>query len=399
MPDLEGSRWAGSEVVMKRRPVEVVALEETLRRIAAESDPAARKALVDALLARARAAGTPLVGPGGRADVGRATFLYRGEAREVALAGDMTGWSAGGEIFARVEGTDLFLLSREFPLDARLEYKLVVDGALTLDALNPRTMGGGYGPNSELAMPRYVPPPEVERDPAVPRGTVERLSIGSMRPGRAREVSVYLPPGYAGGDGRFPALYLHDGQDWLDYARLDVILDNLVARRAIPPAIAVLVPPLDRREEYAMNRDFEAFFAEEVVPAIDARYRTRPSRGFRTVGGISAGAAAALSLALRHPDVFGTCIAQSTSSWKIEEVRDLVGASPGRPTAVYLDAGRFEAGFGGSDMVRFSRELRDGLVARGVEVRYQEVNEGHSWGNWRARMRDALPFVLGRPAP
>jgi enterochelin esterase family protein len=211
---------------------------------------------------------------------------------------------------------------------------------------------------------------------------------------------VYLPPGYAGGDRRFPALYLHDGQDWLDYAKLDVILDNLVARKAIPPAIAVLVPPLDRRAEYRMTPDFEAFFVEEVVPAIDARYRTRPSPGSRTVGGISAGGVAALSLALRHPEVFGRCIAQSTASWgKMEALRDLVRSSPGLPSAVYLDVGRFEGEFAGSDMVRFSRELRDDLAARGVEVRYQEVNEGHSWGNWRARMRDALPFVLGAPAP
>jgi enterochelin esterase-like enzyme len=418
--DQEGRRLRGAhrgdgeseEVVMKRRPVEMIpasqvprpfacpSLEETLRRIEAERDPAARKALVDALVARARTQGTPLVGPGTRPDVGCATFLYRGEAGEVGLAGDMTGWSAGKELLARVEGTDLFFLSREFPLDTRLDYKLLPDGNWMLDPLNPRAMTGGYGPNSELAMPRYVPPAEVERDPSVPRGTVEALGLESRRPGYARKASVYLPPGYAGGDRRFPVLYLHDGQDWLDYAKLDVILDNLIARNAIPPAIAVLVPPVDRRAEYGMTPDFEAFFVEEVVPAVDARYRTRPSPASRTVGGISAGGAAALSLALRHPEVFGRCIAQSTASWgKMEALRDLARSSPGLPSAVYLDVGRFEGEFAGSDMVRFSRELRDALSARGVEVRYQEVNEGHSWGNWRARMRDALPFVLGAPAP
>jgi len=400
------------EVVMKRRPVEMIpasqvprpfvcpSLEETLRRIEAERDPAARRSLVDALVARARAAGTPLVGPGTRSGLGCATFLYRGEAREVALAGDMTGWSAEKEYLERVEGTDLFFLSREFPLDTRLDYKLLPDGKWMLDPLNPRTMTGGYGPNSELAMPRYVAPGEVERDPAVPRGSVEALALESRRPGHARRASVYLPPGYAAGDRRLPVLYLHDGQDWLDYAKLDVILDNLIARDAIPPVIAVLVPPVDRRAEYSMTPEFEAFFVEEVVPAVDARYRTRRSPESRTVGGISAGGVAALSLALRHPEVFGKCIAQSTASWgKLEALRDLVRSSPGRPSAVYLDVGRFEGEFAGSDLVRFSRGLRDDLAARGVEVRYQEVNEGHSWGNWRARMRDALPFVLGRPAP
>jgi enterochelin esterase family protein len=382
------------------RPHACPPLEETIRRIEAERDPEARKGLVDALVARARAAGTPLVGPGSGPDLGCATFLYRGEAREVALAGDMTGWNPARDFLTRVEGTDLFFLSREFPLDARLDYKLLPDGRWMLDPLNPRTMTGGHGPNSELAMPGYVPPPEVERDPAVPRGTVEALALESRRPGYARQASAYLPPGYAAGGGRLPVLYLHDGQDWLDHAKLDVILDNLIARDAIPPAIAVLVPPVDRRAEYGMTPGFEAFFVEEVVPAVDARYRTRPSPESRTVGGISAGGAAALSLALRHPEVFGRCMAQSTASWgRMEALRDLVRSSPGAPGAVYLDVGRFEGEFAGSDMVRFSRGLRDDLAARGVEVRYREVNDGHGWGNWRARMRDALPFVLGRPAP
>jgi hypothetical protein len=88
---------------------------------------------------------------------------YRGTARDVTLAADMNGWDPARDPLTRVADTDLFFLSLQFPADARLDYKLVSDGQWLLDPLNPRTILGGYGPNSQAMMPRYVPPPEIER--------------------------------------------------------------------------------------------------------------------------------------------------------------------------------------------------------------------------------------------
>lgn len=382
------------------RPFTCPSIARDLGGIDAAPDPAARRARVDALLARVRATGAPLIGPGTTPDVGCATFLYLGPARDVTLAGDLNGWNATADHLTRVAGTDLFYVSKEFPLDARVDYKLLPDGEWKVDPLNPQTMLGGYGPNSQLAMPRYVPPPEVERYAEIPHGTIETLTWSSDRLKDSRRMMVYLPPGYATGAARYPVVYLHDGQAELDYAKLDNVLDYLIDKRTIPAVMAVLVPAVNRNEEYAMNPAFEDFFVEEVVARVDGAYRTRPSPRFRAVGGISYGGVAAISLALRRPDVFGNCMGQSSGGQANEmaALRALVREGPRREIAVYLDVGSFEENMGGADLLTPNRQLRDELVARGYRLRYQEAHEGHSWGNWRARRDDALAFFWGGAA-
>jgi enterochelin esterase family protein len=210
---------------------------------------------------------------------------------------------------------------------------------------------------------------------------------------------VYLPPGYAEGTARYPVLYLHDGEDELAFGAIDAILDELIARRAIPPVMAVLVPPLRRDSEYGRNPAFEAFFLAEVVPAVDARYRTVAAPAGRIVGGASWGALAALSLGLGHPDVFGGVLLHS-GAYGVHFpalVALARGAGPRAP-AVWIDVGAFEEDMNGHDLLAENRRLREALTAAGVRMRYLEVPEGHSWGSWRARKREALEFLLGAMA-
>jgi enterochelin esterase-like enzyme len=157
-----------------------------------------------------------------------------------------------------------------------------------------------------------------------------------------------------------------------------------------------MVPPVRREDEYSRNPAFEAFFVEEVVPAVDARCRTHASASGRAVGGISWGGLAALSLALGHPDVFGACIAQSSAPGKkLGDLFDLARAAPRPLVSVWIDVGVFESDLNGRDLLDQSRRLRDELTSRGYRLKYLEVNEGHSWGSWRARMREAIAFVWG----
>ncbi|MFO0582968.1 MAG: alpha/beta hydrolase-fold protein [Anaeromyxobacter sp.] len=364
---------------------------------AIEATPAeARGPLVDAFVARARAAGGPLVEPGERADVSCVTFVFRGAAAEVVLSGDMNGWSRDRDRLDRVADTDLFVRSTELPADARLDYKLRTDGRWTLDPLNPREQLGGFGPNSMLPLPGWKAPPELTRRPETRRGTVEGLPLVSKHLGNRRKARVYLPAGYADSAARYPVVYLNDGDDELAYGAFDVILDELVARGALPPVVAVLVPPIQRGPEYARNPAFERFFLEEVVAAVDARYRTVAAPSGRIVGGASWGALAALSLGLGHPDVFGGVLLHSGAYGEFLAPLSALARDLGpRAPAAWIDVGTFEADMNGHDLLAENRTLRDALTAAGVRLRYLEVPEGHSWGSWRARKGEALGFLLG----
>lgn len=395
--------------VMTRRSIERIrhdqqsppficpAFSTKLRLIEQERDFRKRQTMVNVIVEQAQKQGTPLIEAGKDKDSACATFIYRGEEREIAITGFMNGWSEQKDYLSKIADTDLYYFCGEYPADARIEYKFIVDGKAILDPLNPRTAVFGKGSNSEAAMPGYMPPSEIEPDPSVAKGTLEEWTIDSRQPGMSRTANVYLPAGYTESQERYPVLYLNDAFGALKFGRMVTILDNLIGHQVIPPLIAVLLPSVkDRIAEYSMNPVFETFFTEEVVPKVDRRYRTRPSSEYRAIGGISAGATAALSLALNHPDLFGKCMAQSTAT-KLVPLINLAQTGPKQPIRVYLDVGRLEVDFYGKDLVEANHRIRDALISHNCPVHYREVNDGHGWANWRNRTREALVYLFGAP--
>lgn len=129
---------------------------------------------------------------------------------------------------------------------------------------------------------------------------------------------AYLPPGYdTQRERRYPVLYMLHGMsgssgEWLDIG-LVAAADLVFGMAGIEPFIVVL-PQGD--QAYWMDHAnggprWGTYVAREVVPTIDARYRTLARRGSRAVGGLSMGGHGALQLSLNFPDVFGVAGAHS----------------------------------------------------------------------------------------
>ena len=75
----------------------------------------------------------------------------------------------------RLTGTDLWYREGTLPDDARVDYKIVLNGGNWIDdPVNPLKMWSGFGPNSELRMPDYSYPLETIRSPNAARGTHHR---------------------------------------------------------------------------------------------------------------------------------------------------------------------------------------------------------------------------------
>lgn len=371
----------------------------------------------------ASAAGTPLVRREGGDGRAVAFFAFRSPAERVFLAGDMNGWSTSAQPLERLAGTDLHVLELAVVDGARLDYKLVVGGTeWTLDPWNPKTMTGGYGPNSELRTPAYVAPAEVEPGPSTVKGSWEELKLESRALGGPRSAFVWSSAP-AGATGPLPVLFLLDGTDYRDFAKAHVVAGNLVGAGRLPPLLLVFVPPVDRRAEYDDDRSarapgergadapgrnavpgvapthaaFTRFLVDELVPAVEARWPARKDAAGRGVMGASLGGFAALSVTARRPGVFGRCGAQSTGGGDgggFEALLADLGRLPAGSVRVHLDGGTFETVFHGFDLLALTRRLRTELSRRQV-VRYREVPEGHSWGSWRARLAEALTFFWG----
>ena len=354
-----------------------------------ERTPAAwRAALVDSLLADL---------PGGAAPViedSSAHFVFHGEAKRLRLAGDMTAWAPTHEL-QRVDATQFWYLSLPLPADARLDYKLVRDDEWLLDPLNPRTLRGGFGPNSELVMPAYVPAPEVA-DHGIAAGARDTFAdFYSPQLDNRRTLVVVKPPGY---DPKLacPVLLVHDGLDYIELGSLERVLAYLAAREpelALP--LCVCIPPVDRQEEYAGDRQqlFGRFVAETVVPFINDNYATQPADpSLWGQMGASNGGNISLYLLGTYPQLFGKAVVMSPYVSQAQHER--IAALPPATCRIYLNWGRYDL----PELIPLIEEFQIMLAERGVPHRWQRYNEGHSWGLWRATIDDGLRYLFGPEA-
>lgn len=175
--------------------------------------------------------------------------------------------------------------------------------------------------------------------------TLEQAAPGlSDQPIRVR---IYLPPDYASTQARYETLYVNDGQD-MEAVGMQATLGRLYARYAIRRIIVVAVDmPPDRMGGYGLfdrargeaivaptrygavganAQAYAAWFTKLLVPAIDARYRTRAEADGRAFLGWSLGALSAFGIGWQYPELFGRVGAFSPSFW--------LSAENGNPDAV-----------------------------------------------------------------
>jgi enterochelin esterase-like enzyme len=184
----------------------------------------------------------------------------------------------------------------------------------------------------------------------VPHGEIRSFRYFSKVTGAWRRANVYTPPDYDTNlKARYPVLLLQHGggedeRDWATQGRADNILDNLIAAKKAVPMIVVMdssstarrpgepAPPSPNAPGGALaggvmnlgaarggaanpaaqpprveiSPVFGEMVAKDLLPAIDAHYRTIPDREHRAVAGLSLGAAFALQVGLSNLDKFSS---------------------------------------------------------------------------------------------
>ena len=321
-------------------------------------------------------------------------FVYRGNVTTVCVAGDANGWSSDGSPMTTLSSTNLRYYSDVYEPDARLDYKFVTNGSnWILDPMNPRTCAGGYGPNSEVAMPEYVQPPEIKYYPNIHHGTIHSFSFTSDILGNSRTIKVYTPPDYDSyPEHHYPVVLFHDGLEYITLGSANNIIDYLLSEGRINSIIAVFVPPVNRDDEYAFNltQKYESFIVDELMPHIDATYRTLLDPEFRAMAGLSFGGLLTTQICFNRPESFGLAAPYSPSYWvKNKEVFNSVLGGLKKDIKWYIDWGTYEP-----DITINARLFKDGLEAKEYEKEWNEWHEAHSWGSWRAHLDNALEFFF-----
>lgn len=145
----------------------------------------------------------------------------------------------------------------------------------------------------------------------------EALKDNKLDDPHIRNMMVYLPPSYASSDKMYPTIYLLHGFGGNERSYVDEVgeafavflLDSMIETGLLKEIIIVMP---DGGNKYGgsfyvnseLTGDYEDYIVDDLVSHIDVKYRTIGDRSGRAVAGASMGGYGAMTLAMKHPDLF-----------------------------------------------------------------------------------------------
>lgn len=249
--------------------------------------------------------------------------------------------------------------------------------------------------------------------------------------GPTRHVEVWLPPGYdENPEARYPVLYMSDGQNLFDPRiantgtdwGVDEAIVRLMQAGVIPPVIVVGAWSTEERgPEYSPWHgapEYARFLIEELMPRVNAEYRTLTGPENTAHMGSSMGGLLSFYLVTYHPETFGSCGCVS-SHFPLSEavwaqvgygaagedldstpfvIRDIEGGLTAPPGARYwFDYGTegLDGEYGPTHEAVREWLLGQGLVEGEDFVVREYPGADHNEASWRARLDDPLTFLFG----
>lgn len=339
----------------------------------------------------------------------RCTFLWRGDADEVWLTQRVVGL-ADRLAMRRLRGTDLWFVVVELPERSRVEYQIEIRLGEQYDRFNdprnPQLSHSPMGSSSVCFAHGYQTPAWSLPDPEARPGELHDASMHSRALRREVAVQLYLPARFRR-TATYPLLVVHDGGEFLQYAAARTVLDNLIHSLDVAETVVAFVDPGDRLVEYADSAAHARFVNTELLPRLERELPLMSRRSGRCLLGASFGAIAAFSAANRARDTYGSLVLMSGSfvftdigsdhggGPAFDPVVEFVNRYRARPRRVadrlFMSCGVYEP------LIVHNRSMVRTFEGAGMDVRYVEARDGHSWENWRDRLRDALSYVYPGP--
>jgi enterochelin esterase-like enzyme len=237
----------------------------------------------------------------------------------------------------------------------------------------------------------------------VPHGVVSEVEYWSASLNAKRRAHVYTPPGYMRGNTRYPVLYLVHGagdsdDSWTSVGRAHYVLDNLIAAGKAKPMIVVM--PFGHTPDrpgvtMLTNTDFSDDFLKDLIPYVEASFRTLNKPASRAMAGLSMGGAHTLNNGLTHPELFGYVgifsmglrDAQQVAEYEVKHDAALNAAARSMKLVYYA--------MGKTDFLyQTVAPTRAMLDKHGIQHIYNESEGGHTWINWRRYFNDFAPRLF-----
>ncbi|MCR5840639.1 MAG: endo-1,4-beta-xylanase [Bacteroidales bacterium] len=329
---------------------------------------------------------------------------------------------SGGTVLHKAEDGS-WMGTTSGPMDEGFHYyHLTIDGGVVNDP-GTENFYGSTRWESGIEIPAHDRAFYAERD--IPHGNVQQILFWSKSTNQLRKAFVYTPAGYESSKKKYPVLYLQHGWGENEYAwhvqgHANLIMDNLIADGKIEPFIIVMTygmtnegfrpgampaarpaaPAGDRPAAPAarparpaggmgmmMNNGFEEVLCDELIPYVDAHFRTIAKRESRAMAGLSMGGMETHTITLARPEVFAWFGLLSGGTYNPEEIA-AVGLNNKSVKGIFVGCGSKE----GPDQIRAAaKALQDaGYNAKG----YVSEGTAHEFLTWRRCLYEMAPMLF-----
>ncbi|MGA2554918.1 MAG: alpha/beta hydrolase-fold protein [Verrucomicrobiota bacterium] len=293
-------------------------------------------------------------------------------------------------------------------------YRLVIDGAEVPDPGSTFIFGSGLWQN-DIEIPAFDQ--DIYALKNVPHGQLREVLYFGKTSNTNRHCFVYTPPDYDKDvNKRYPVLYLQHGfsegeSGWGAQGHAGLIMDNLLAegkarpfiivmenggisgppggrgaRRGAPPAGAP-APGGGRGGFGGMGGDFERVLLDDVIPFVDANFRTIADQPHRAMAGLSMGGMQTHNITLAHLDTFACIGLFSGGSVTPADVN----SHPGFKDKVKV----VFASCGSKENPSALQSNHDALEQIGIKnTVYVSPNTAHEWQTWRRSLHEFAPLLF-----
>lgn len=282
-------------------------------------------------------------------------------------------------------------------------YTITIDGAEVPDP-NSKYFFGAMRWGSGVEVPAH------DKDfyavKKVKHGQIREILFYSESTEQDRRAFVYTPPDYDSDlDKRYPVLYLQHGwgeneYGWSVQGHAGLIMDNLIAEGDVKPFIIVMT--------YGMTNDvrpggmagfditkFETVLVNELIPYVDANFRTLRDQPNRAMAGLSMGSMETKAITLRNLDKFSHIGLFSGATISADDVKNTEGFKD-KVKLVFVSYGSKEVSGGnrprrGGDPEATTKALAD----EGINSHYYlSPDTAHEWQSWRRSLREFAPLLF-----
>ena len=339
-------------------------------------------------------------------------FVIQGDFQDVAVASDLFGLRQERRM-QKVDGTNLFYFGVKVPEATRASYVYFADFKPIADPKNDRQfVSTGItgemepmfrGPAEPLTFSWFDKgeitsdlPINVDDNTAKLAGKIVDVKMDSKAMETGIDLSVYLPPGYADSDQQYPVVYVHDGQVALEQGNQAHIVDALIQKKQVRPAVVVFI-----RSRFFPMRGVGAYpqmFANELLPKIQQDYRISKNREDHSSMSGGFGATLALMTSLPASEQIGRIGLFSPFAFEMMHpgISKLV-KMPNDRCDIFVEWGTYEFRNPSENwnMAKQGKIIADMLRDGGHQVKAKQTTLGNDWVCWRTQSVPMWKFLLG----